>query len=284
MPEAGGGISRFDSLSDGGVHALMRPFVPAPDVSGVLPDPDLLACYPLLPWSNRIAHGGFFFGGRHNALQPNRNDEPYPIHGSGWQRPWVVQRHGPGDVELTLDDAIGDAYAYRARLVYRLEADALQVTLRVENAGKSPMPFGTGIHPFFPRRADTRLMAPARAMWLNDDANRLPVGRAPVPRTRDFSPSSGLPADELNHAFIGWSGRAAIEWPDTGLRLHIEADMDTYVLYTPPGEGFFCFEPVDHPINAVHLPGGPLAHGMTELAPGDSLTRSFVFRTERLRP
>lgn len=53
------------------------------------------------------------------------------------------------------------------------------------------------------------------------------------------------------------------------------------MLYTPPGEDFFCFEPVDHPINAVNLPGGATAHGMTLLAPGERLTRRFAFTVER---
>ena len=52
------------------------------------------------------------------------------------------------------------------------------------------------------------------------------------------------------------------------------------MLYTPAGEDFFCFEPVDHPINAVHLPGGAVANGMTLLAAGESLERAFAFRAE----
>ena len=52
------------------------------------------------------------------------------------------------------------------------------------------------------------------------------------------------------------------------------------MLYTPPGEDFFCFEPVDHPINAMNLPGGAAAHGMTMLARGERLTRSFRFTVE----
>ncbi|EGD00669.1 aldose 1-epimerase [Burkholderia sp. TJI49] len=56
------------------------------------------------------------------------------------------------------------------------------------------------------------------------------------------------------------------------------------MLYTPPGEDFFCFEPVDHPINAVNLPGGAAAHGMTLLAPGERLTRRFAFTVGRADP
>ena len=60
--------------------------------------------------------------------------------------------------------------------------------------------------------------------------------------------------------------------------------MPYYVLYTPPGQGFFCFEPVDHAINAVNLPGGAKRHGMTLLTPGTSLTRRFSFAVDACAP
>ncbi len=82
-----------------------------------------------------------------------------------------------------------------------------------------------------------------------------------------------MPASMVNNAFTSWSERTSVLWPKRRLSLTIAADTDYYVLYAPPGEDFFCFEPVDHPINAVNLPGGGEAHGMTVLAPGERLTR-----------
>jgi aldose 1-epimerase len=70
-------------------------------------------------------------------------------------------------------------------------------------------------------------------------------------------------------------------WPKRRLSLTISANTDYYVLYAPPGEDYFCFEPVDHPINAVNLPGGGEANGMTVLEPGEKLTREFRFTVER---
>jgi aldose 1-epimerase len=70
-------------------------------------------------------------------------------------------------------------------------------------------------------------------------------------------------------------------WPKRHLSLTIAADTDYYVLYTPAGKDFFCFEPVDHPINAMNLPGGATANGMTVLTRGERLTRQFTFTVER---
>lgn len=80
LPEAGGGLAAFDLAAGGGSVPLMRA-LPA-GISN--PDPDLLACYPLVPWSNRIGHGRFEFGGRTWQVAPNYPKEPYPSHGEGW--------------------------------------------------------------------------------------------------------------------------------------------------------------------------------------------------------
>jgi aldose 1-epimerase len=277
VPRTGGGIASFEWKGRGAAVSLMRPWE-----GGEPLDPNRLACYPLLPWSNRIAHGGFFYRGRHVPLARNREDDDWPIHGSGWQRAWAVAAHGADTLVLTLDEVAPDAYSYRALLGYRLDGDTLRIRLRVTNTGDVAMPFGLGLHPFFPLHGGARLRAPANAVWLNDGRDPLPVECAPLPDDWNFGRARMLPPGGLNHAFHGWTGVAAIEWPREALRLHVEADVDRFVLYVPAAASFFCFEPVDHPINAMHLPGGPLAHGMTELAPGVSLERCFAFRAEAI--
>ena len=273
LPGTGGGIARFDWLEDGG--PLMRP-CDDPETT----EPNRLGCYPLLPWSNRIAHGGFVHEGRAVTLSPNRYDDPYPIHGSGWQRPWTVEHQTRSDIVLSLRDATEGAYAFEAEQRFTLDGPSLDIRLRVVNTGAFVLPFGLGVHPFFPRDAETRLQADAAAIGMNDGEDPLPIARMPVPGEWDFRASRRLPNGGLNHAFTGWSGRASIHWPHRALSLHVEAEADVYVLYVPAGEDFFCFEPVDHPINAVHLPGGAVVNGMTALAPGQQLERRFRFRVE----
>lgn len=282
LPEAGGGIVSLDWLGQGAEVPLMRPCAASPERSPGHYEPNRLACYPLLPWSNRIAHGGFFHAGIRVALALNREDDAYPIHGSGWQRRWTVDQHEADIAVLDLEEADAGAYTYRARMEYRLDHDTLRVDLRVTNTGAFSLPFGMGLHPFFPLHGGARLHAPATGVWFNDGHDPLPIRKDAVPASWDFSTSRPLPVGGLNHAFTGWTGQAAIDWPERALRLHIEAEADAYVLYVPAGEDFFCFEPVDHPINAVHLPGGAVANGMTELAPGESLERAFAFRAEAL--
>lgn len=275
LPETGAALAGFDYCKDARWLPLMRSFEPT--AAAMAPDPNQLACYPLLPWSNRISGGGFDVDGHRMTLAANRDDDPYPIHGSGWQRSWRVMSHNDHEARLVLDEHSADAYAYQASLRYLLREDTLEVALQVTNTGTRTLPFGLGLHPFFPRHDGTTLHAPAAQVWINDGQSPLPVKRVDVPLAWNFDRARPLP-DGLNHGFQAWSGNAAIEWPSDGLRLQVETDVDAFVLYTPPGENFFCFEPVDHAINAVHLPGGAAANGMTLLAPQSSLARRFAFR------
>jgi aldose 1-epimerase len=276
-PQLGGGITRFDWRSEGALEPVFRR---CEHVSARM-DPNELACYPLLPYSNRIGEGRFHFDGRDVEVPRNRAGEPMPIHGDGWLAPWTVESTERERVRLVLDRSKGEPYAYRAALTYALDGATLAIVLEVENTGRDALPFGLGVHPFLARDARTELSAPASGLWLSGN-DWLPVRHVPAPPAWQFGVAYPLPEQLVNHAFSGWSGRAAVVWERRRLSLSICANTDYYVLYTPPGADFFCFEPVDHPINAVNLRGGGDANGMTVLAHGERLVRRFDFTVERL--
>jgi aldose 1-epimerase len=275
-PFLGGGITRFDWRGEG---ALLPIFRRCRRVS-VDTDPNQLACYPLLPYSNRIGGGHFTALGKRVVVPPNRSAEPLPIHGDGWLSVWQVAEASREHVQLSLDRSFGKPYAYRATQTYALDGPTLVVTLELENAGHEILPFGLGLHPFLVRDADTELSAAAAGLWLSGK-DWLPQRHVQVPPAWQFGVAYPLPHATVNHAFTGWSGQAAVVWPKRRLSLSIAASCDYYVLYTPCGEDFFCFEPVDHPINAMNLPGGAAENGMTLLAPRERMTRTFRFTVER---
>lgn len=278
LPAAGGGLARFDRLAADGTPQPV--LCPAPD--GVAqPLPGQLACFPLVPWSNRIAPGGFEFEGRRYTPAPTREGEPCPIHGDGWRLPWQVESRDESSVVLSLYRRDASPFAFTAHMAYALSADSLRVTLKATNNGAHALPFGLGLHPWLPHPEEARLRAAAEGVWLSG-ADKLPSQRVAPPAAWDFSSAAPrpLPREGVDNAFTGWDGRAQIDWPARKLRLRIEADMGYYILYAPPGKDFFCFEPVDHPINAFNLPGGAVANGLTVLAPGQDLWRTVTFAVE----
>lgn len=263
-PEAGAAIARYDALVPGRAPI---PLLRAGDGTGTS------GCQLLVPWSNRISSGGFTFEGRFHAVEPNFPGEPFPIHGDGFQKPWRVAAHGATEAELVLDEGAIGPYRYRACVTYVLRDGALEARLTVENRAGIRLPYGLGFHPWFPRNARTMLRARAERVWL-EDARHLPTGVASVAEHPwwDFSQASLLPADWVNNAFVGWDRRAAIEQPEQGIVLELSAspELDVYILYSPsPDAGFFCFEPVSHPVDAHH------GEGLTVLDDGETISATM---------
>lgn len=280
LPEAGGGVLRFDWLGDGAGDGDIVPIFRPGQREAALRDPRALACYPLVPWSNRIGGGRFMFEDRLVEVPLTRGDEPYPLHGHGWLMPWRVVSQTEASIELAAVVDRGQPFRYSARLRYTLSGHALHVLLSVRNEGQ-PLPFGLGLHPFFPRTPEVRLQAPARAMW-QAAPDHLPTVLQALPADADFRKLRPLATDaDINHSFEGWDGHAEIVWPDRRLSLAIAADTSRYVLYTPAAYDFFCFEPVDHAINAHNLPGLPQDHGLTILGTGQGMERSYQFTVSR---
>lgn len=278
LPAAGGGLLAFDALIHGQWQAVMR----RGTVDAALREPNALACYPLVPWSNRIGKGRFTFNGREITVPRTRPDEACPIHGHGWLRPWQVVKQTGASATLAFEYEDAPPFHYEALMHYALEDASLDVSLAVRNLGET-LPFGLGLHPFFARMPDVRLFAPAQRMW-NAAPDHLPLHRQALLPPADYRKPTSLPAcREINHSFEGWNGLATIEWPERQLSLELLADTTRYVLYTPVEADFFCFEPVDHTINAHNLPGHPLAHGLQTLGPGQRLQRHYRF-TARSHP
>ena len=274
LPAVGGALARLDDMAGDRPRELLRGCelqAGAPD-----PTPSQLACFPLVPWSNRIGNGGFHFEGRRIDLAPNRIGEPCPIHGEGWQQRWEIAEQSPTCIELVLDRRRHAPFSYLARLRYTLRGPVLEVTLEVRNQAQHTLPFGLGLHPWLPRTEGVLLRASAQTVWQRGD-NGLPVASIAVPEDWNFSRLRPLPERAIDNVFSGWDGAADIVWAETGQRLKIIADMSYYIVYTRPGADFFCFEPVDHMINAHNLEGGPAQHGLSLLRPGQVLTRSVRF-------
>ena len=77
-PQHGGIVRRWDLGDAGQVLPLFRPMA-----DGATAPLDA-ACFPLVPWCNRIGEAAFVFEGRSYALRRNFPPEPHAIHGEGF--------------------------------------------------------------------------------------------------------------------------------------------------------------------------------------------------------
>jgi len=275
-PAGGGCLTAFRWHSGGGTIDWLRPATPR----GGFP-PNAAACFPLVPYSNRIRDRRFHFAGREQHVAANFGTSPHSIHGHGWQRPWQVTAQDARSVTLAYrHDGSDWPQPYRAEQRVALNGDgALAVSLAVTNEGGGPMPAGLGLHPYFPRTPRCRLTAAVKAMWATD-AEVMPTALVAPPQ--GANPAAGLrPAEvALDNGFTGFAGRAVIDWPERAASLTLEADaaLAFLVVYTPAGADFFCAEPVSHCTDAVNLAACRDDTGLRVLAPGETFAAGARFR------
>lgn len=276
-PDCGGSIRHFRLDQAGKTIELMRP---APAGGSVLD----MACFPLVPFSNRIEQGTFHYEGRKIVLASSPPlPDSYPLHGQGWQNAWRVTALNESDATLVYSHPAegedGWPWAYEAAQVFNLTDSALTVTLSVTNLDRKKMPCGLGLHPYFPADEATRVHAGLEGVWLTD-AHCIPVQQAPIPPEWNFN--RGLcPLDlEVDNCFSGWDSRAVIHRPGVELVMSHNGPLRSLVIFRPAGQRFFCLEPVSNVTNAFNMPADTDS-GIIELEPGREckVTVNFEIKT-----
>lgn len=228
-----------------------------------LQQPRQSACFPLLPYSNRLGYRRFRWKGIDHHTLPNFDGSPHSLHGVAWRRPWDIVSSSALDVVLRYRHrADGDwPFDFEARQYFTLTPAALRVQLVFDNLAESAQPVGLGWHPYFPKRARSRLHVECDGRW-DADAAQLPVRKLA---------QGGIDADvrhlDYDHGFDGWRGAARIR--DETMSLQLTSSLERLVVYTPPQRDYFCVEPVSHVSNAIHM-AEPLAHGLRSVEPGAS--------------
>lgn len=266
LPVMGGAIGALRHRG----RDILRPAAPGTG------DPLETACFPLVPYANRIADAQFDFGGRRIRLPLNFGDHPHSLHGVGWQSEWTLDVADAATVALhhTHDGDERWPWPYRGEQRISLAPGRATIGLTVTNLAEETAPVGLGLHPYFPRDAATRLTARSERLWLAD-STMLPTEPAPADRFGDWSEAAGVDGDELiDNAYEGWDGAALIEqaWG----RVRIEArGASAFHLYRPPGVDFFCFEPVSHLPDAINRGGMPM------VARGETVALEMTLTVER---
>ncbi|TCS60940.1 aldose 1-epimerase [Varunaivibrio sulfuroxidans] len=273
-PSLGGALAAFREETPSGLVDWLRPA--PPDCADVLKS----ACYPLVPFSNRIANGRFSWRGRAVSLPANFPPEPHAIHGLAWQRPWRVVECTPARAVLALrHDAEPWPWPFTVRQTVALSPQALRITLSLENRAAEAMPGGLGLHPFFPRNDHTRLRADVRAMQTSGPGRMPPTLDRAHPTIAALGASDGVP-EGLDNAFQDWRGSLTVHQDDIGRALSMGATslLRHLVIYTPKNAPFFCAEPVSHLTGAFAADADTaLAAGLVEIAPGETLEATVAF-------
>ena len=269
VPSAGGCIA---GLWCGDV-AVLR----SPGANGLLSARES-GSYPLVPFSNRIAHASLAWEGTNHPLIKNFGTEPHAIHGVGWTRPWEAIEANERFALLSYQHQSDGSwpFAFDTSQAFRLSDNALEMTLSITNQSTHATPVGLGWHPYFVKRANSRISFQALGRW-EMDALKLPTHR---------SESGGITADcatlDVDHCFDGWSG--ALDLKGDLLHTRITSNMTRLVVFTNAAHDCIAIEPVSHVNNAINLTAQGVASaealGVQVLQPGESMTREMTIQID----
>ncbi|HEV7325256.1 MAG TPA: hypothetical protein VGN91_09315 [Bosea sp. (in: a-proteobacteria)] len=269
-PDAGGTIA---ALNWQGPNGRTLPLLHAPaDVAPQTQTPNKFGAWAMLPFANRAFDSLVDDG--HTRFNVPSNNPAGTIHGFGWQSPWQVDEQSAGHTVLVHRRTAGpDPYRYLAKQEIRLGEDGMTVALSLTNEADQALPFGMGLHPWFPCAADTRLSMTATGALIFGDQFRA-IGTQAF---GDGGPYADGPVfatgTESAWSFLGWDGIARIETPSTGLAITLSAseNLRCPVVWAPAGVDFLCAEPQSH---AAGAPSERIVREVSPLArlqPGETL-------------
>ena len=250
-PDLGGSIAGL-WLGDLPVLRSMEP--------AALAGPRQGACFPLVPYSNRLGYKRFRWLGREHTTAPNfGHDYPHSLHGSGWTRPWRITDRGERHAELMLTQLADEQWPFTFDVTQRFELsdNALQVSLHFTNIDARTQPVGLGWHPYFPKRQP---QPPARGTEraAGSLTPRGPPAHAPRAAARHRRLSVASPQRSTTASKAGAARRASAMKSDVAQADHVVAALPGGV-HAGHAQDYFCVEPVSHVSNAIHMadPAGP---------------------------
>ncbi|MEC4812098.1 MAG: aldose epimerase [Scytonema sp. PMC 1069.18] len=137
-------------------------------------------------------------------------------------------------------------FDFELNFIYTLRGNNLELRYRHTNLSQEPMPFATGIHPYF--------YAPDKSKLVID----LPSNQYQVKGDKTVQTLAGefdFEQDEIDFAFINLSKQSAVVTDQSrNLKLTVSYDENysTLVFWTVKGKDFYCLEPWSAPRNSLN--------------------------------
>ena len=198
----------------------------------------------LFPICGNLPDNQYSLGGQTYSLKQ---------HGLARDLPWqVTQQDVSGAASLTLELTSSETtlaqypFAFRLAFTFRLKGHILELQQRFTNLADQPMPFATGLHPYFLVEDKSQLEFEIPA---TEYRNHLTGG------VETFGGSFDFAEDEIDLAFQGLTAPAAtVTDRHLGRRLTLSwSDHYTkLVFWSVKGKDYYCLEPWTAPRNALN--------------------------------
>ncbi len=264
-----------------------------------------LAGIPFLgPFANRLDELAFYANGRKYAFDMdlgNIRGNPIPIHGflsstDQWRVTAVKADGSSAWVTSKLEFYRNPLwmkqfpFAHTIEMTYRLHDGVLQVTTKIENLSREPMPVAIGFHPYFmladSTRDDWTVSIAAKVQWVLAQ-NKIPTGETvPIEQLLPDPKAVMLKDVELDHVFGDLirdaEGRAVmtVKGKKQQLDVLLGRNYRAAVVYAPKraDNNFICIEPMAGITDSMNLAQKGLYKELQSIAPGGVWEESFWVR------
>jgi galactose mutarotase-like enzyme len=215
-------------------------------------------------------------------------NQPYSLKQHGFARdlPWTVSDRGVKDgpeggavLQLTLSssEATRQVYPFDFELTftYRLMGNRLFIEQRFYNSGDRPMPFCSGLHPYFQLNATptakSQLQLNIPAAQYTDQISQ---------RDHAYNGSLDWSSPELDLAFRPISAPSASVRDlerQVEIALSYDSPYSTLVFWAVAEKNYYCLEPWSAPRNALNT-----GIDLLTLAPGETQVLNVTLSATRL--
>ncbi len=199
-------------------------------------------------------------------------------HGFARDLPWnVTDQTAENDAALTLtlksDDQTRAVYPFdfEVTFTYRLNGNTLTLDQTYRNHSQNPMPFSTGLHPYFSVANKNQIQLDIPASQYQDNVNQ---------GTYDYEGRFDLTQDEIDAQLRPLSRQVtSLALPERGykIKLSFSPEYTTAVFWTVKGKDFACLEPWTAPRNALNT-----GEDLLVIPPWESKDLQVVFEIEPL--
>ncbi len=218
----------------------------------------------LFPICGNLPDNNYSIGGTQYSLKQ---------HGFARELPWTVSHQSTTtDASLTVTLESNEAtravypFDFSVSFTYRIAGGVLTIDQTYSNKSDTPMPFSTGLHPYF--------LAPAKDQ-LTFEIPSTSYTEKQTGETHAFAGKFDFSQAEIDAAFTTVTGTVCTVH-DAGQNLTLTmTSSDNYrtiVFWTVEGKDFYCLEPWTAPRNSLNT-GINLLH----VAPGATITTSVTF-------
>lgn len=166
----------------------------------------------LAPWPNRVVDGVYAFNGQEHQLPLTEPSRGHALHGLATWLDFQVVDKDPSHVTLaaTIEPQTGYPWRVTVRTTFALTSDGLTQIVTATNEGETPVPWGTGPHPYLVAGESaldewTFELPAAQVLAVTDD-RLAPTELRPVDSDAerfDFRAARPIGAVEIDHAYTG---------------------------------------------------------------------------------